>query len=224
MSRMERSAFLKSLTFGSVIVANFLYPGVTDAARKNASASGAAPGKGSMKLTQGPGGVQIKTLEGTDPTYAGGRVVSKSGDGLVLEAGSAVQAVRIATDAVVWKEVEVTLNAIDLDDWVDVKGTPLPDGTLLAWSGWVFVNIGRRDGVIEDIGNKGMTLRQSNGTRDVAFAEKVEVIHAEDGAPVGQHLAALELGMEVGAVGLLLPQGGFRATRIWAHNLSRESV
>jgi hypothetical protein len=87
-----------------------------------------------------------------------------------LRSDARVRAVRIPSGAVVWKEFDLAPNAIAVGDWVDVKGTPLYDGSLLAKSGWLFVNIGRRDGVVSTRNRRRRDHSRFQGRRDHARA------------------------------------------------------
>lgn len=164
-------------------------------------------------------GIKVIQMKGPDPTYASGKVVTKNSNVIVLQSASGVREVRFPAQAVVWKEFDVTPEAIELNDWVDVKGTPLECGALLAQSGWVFVNIGRLDGSVDQVSEKPntLTVKTKQGQKLIELSKRLEVISAKDGLPLSGHISALTTGIEIGAVGLRLPDGGFRATRIWVH-------
>lgn len=201
---MKRRGFLSAIGGGALGAVGFLYPGAA----------------GARNIGSSPRDV-IEEPIGVDPTYAGGKVAAKTADGIVVQTPETARAVRIPKGTVVWKEFEGPASLIQLGDWVDVKGEPQNDGSLVARSGWVFVNIGRRDGVIEEISGSGMRLRRSDnrgGHWQIAFSRALEVIDGGDGSPLPRGLADLATGQGVGAVGLLLPNGGFRATRIWTYD------
>lgn len=200
MPQMARRTFLRAVGGVTAAAAGFLYPGVADAARRAAGSS-----RTIISLPQGP-----------DPTYAGGEVISKTPNGVVLATPTATRAVRIPSQHVVWKELDGTLDVIQLHDWVDVKGEPQTDGSLLALSGWIFVNIGRRNGVIEAISERGARIRNDNGDLEqIEYSTRLEIIDSEDESALPNGWKDLSPGTSVGAVGLRLPDGGFRATRIW---------
>lgn len=192
---------------GIAVALNFLYPGISTAIETG------------MKSTSLIPGIDVLEMNGPDPTYAGGKVVSKSPDGIVLKSSAGVRGVRVPVETVVWKEFDVTPEVIELGDWVDVKGRPLDDGTLVANSGWTFVNIGRLDGSVDQlpVTNDSLMVTTKRGQTSIELSEKLEVISALDGSALSGHIAALTPGMEMGAVGLRLPNGGFRATRIWVY-------
>lgn len=208
MNKIERGTFLKVAVGTAVATVNFLYPGLAGAAttmrpRPRSLAS----------IPQAPTGIVIERMNGPDPSFAGGEVVAKTSDGVVLQSHAATRAIRIPSDTVVWKEFDLTPDVIQLQDWLDVKGAPLADGSLLARSGWVFVNIGRRDGVVGQVSPTGLTVQNGQGTYTMQLSSGLEVVSVADASPLS--LADLTPGTQFGAVGLRLPNGDFRATRIW---------
>ena|SRR2546425_12487002 len=211
---IARKTFLRATGGAALAALGFLYPGVTGvftgvatAPRPMAQPAEPAPAEAAA--------VDVRQMSGADPTYAGGEVVMRTAEGVILQSAKGGRAVRIPSGTVVWKEFEVTPSAIELHDWVDVKGTPLADGSLQAQSGWVFVNIGRREGVVDSVSSRGLTMKHNKGTETIELSPKLEVIHASNGAPLAGGIAALKPGAQIGAVGLRLPNGSFRATRIW---------
>lgn len=212
MKRIERGTFLQTAAVAAAATLNFLYPGLTRAA-------GVAEARtAGRSLATTPGGT-LQQVVGPDPSFAGGEVVAKTADGVVLQSGTTVRAVRIPPTTVVWKEFEVTPDVIQLQDWLDVKGTPLADGSLLARSGWVFVNIGRRDGIVGQVASPtSLVVQHEKGTYTMELSPRLEVISAEDGSLLPGGLARLTPGTPFGAVGLRLPNQGFRATRIWLYS------
>jgi hypothetical protein len=208
MNRIKRGTFLRAGAAAAATL-NFLYPGLTRAAGTVRRETRSLP-----TTTRPPAGVVV--MDGPDPTFAGGQVVTKTADGVVLQSHAAVRTVRIPPGTVAWKEFDVTPDVIQLGDWVDVKGTPLADGSLQARSGWVFVNIGRRDGVVgQVVSPTSLNVRNGQSTYTMELSSRLEVIGAEDGLPLPGGLASLTPGTQFGAVGLRLPNYGFRATRIW---------
>lgn len=219
MDRLTRGTFLRIAGGCGAAAVNFLYPGMARGAAPHE-----APHGNSESLRPGlnesgtPDGKTIRRMVGPDPTFAGGEVVAKTPDGIILQSHYAVRAVRLSPDTSVWKEFDVMPDAIQLHDWVDVKGTPLPDGSLQARSGWVMVNIGRLDGVVEQVNSPtSLTVRNQAGGGQIELSRRLEVIHAEDASLVDGQLVSLPPGTRFGAVGLRLPDGGFRATRIWKY-------
>jgi len=158
----------------------------------------------------------VISLTGMDPGFAGGVVAAATARGLILRSATSVRTVLLPPGTVVWKEFDVTPEAIQVGDWVDVRGTPLPDGSLKACSGWIWANIGRADGRVMSVSADGLAIRSESG-REVAleFSPRLEVVHADSGKPVTGGVKALRPGVTAGAVGLRLPGSRLRATRIW---------
>ena len=74
------------------------------------------------------------------------------------------------------------------------------------------------DGVLEAVSPNGAVVTTAAGRRTVEFSPALEVVRLSgarlgDGGPSG-----LRPGMNVGMVGLQLPEGGFRATRLWVYD------
>lgn len=206
--KATRRGFLKTICGGALTALAFLYPG-------SQKLAGLAPQPQRFPSVSIAPAAEVKQVNGPDPTFASGEVIEKTSNAVILKSAESVRAVRFENDTVVWKEFEVTFADIQLQDWLDVKGTPLEDGTLLAQSGWVFVNIGRREGVVENLTAGRLVIRQSNGTESIELSSRLEVITADDGKLLAGGVAALKPGTQIGMVGLRLPNGGFRATRIW---------
>ena len=117
--------------------------------------------------------------------------------------------------SVVWKEFHVRPEAIEVGDWVYARGTPLEDGSLLAKSGWVWVNIARRDGVVIATGPATLTIRHAKGTEVIEISPAAELLDLNSGRPLAGGISGLKPGMVVGMVGVMLAGGRFRATRLW---------
>ena len=204
MRTIDRRGFLQRVAGVSAGAAGLLYPGAERALGFGSTARGAVR-EGTLLLEP----------HGPDPTYAGGDVVAQTDNGIVLQAAGTSRGVRIPATTVVWKETEVGPDVIATGDWLDVKGSPQDDGTLLATSGMVFVNIGRRDGTVVSSDPDSATLLYGSDTFTIELSDYLEVISAADGTPYSDGPQALYEGCQMGAVGLNLPNGGFRATRIW---------
>jgi hypothetical protein len=206
---LDRRQFLKALGGGLLVGIGFFYPGLPHLWR--------GPEQRVIKelAPAGTASTSVYQVEGPDPTYAAGEVIEKTSEGVILKSDIGLRAVRLPPGTVVWKEYETTPDVIQIHDWLDVKGTPLPDGTLLARSGWVFVNIARRDGQVVALIPQGLVLQHNKGQETIELSSWLEVIRADDGKPVPTGVDALRSGMHIGAVGLRLSNGHFRATRIW---------
>jgi hypothetical protein len=213
MEDTGRRGFLALIAAGSAAAVDFLYPGLAGGAVSGKAARGSAHGHAAVS---NDGGRNVIEMTGSDPGFAGGVVAAATAHGLILRSDASVRTVRLPPGTVVWKEYDVTPEAIQLGDWVDVRGTPLPDGSLKARSGWIWVNIGRADGRVMSVSSDGVSVR-SDGGRQVTmeFSPRLEVIHVGSGTAVTGGVKALQPGVTVGAVGLRLPGGRLRATRIW---------
>lgn len=212
MKPLNRHGFLKRATGAVLGTLGFLYPGAPSAfggPRRGVTAG--AP--------QGSEPSSVNALAGRDPGFCSGEVVGKNPQGVVLQSIDETRAVRIPPGTGVWKEFDdLDPSVIDIGDWVDVRGTPLEDGTIVARSGWIWANIGRRDGTFRGRAGRGISMRDDRGRDHVLeLSSRLEVIHAEDGRSLARGLDDLAAGMPIGAVGLRLPDGGFRATRVWRH-------
>lgn len=221
---MKRRSFLKAVAAGGAAAVNFLYPGLTGvvgAATKGDESIEKHP----EKHPEDPAKHPEKHPE-IDPDFAGGYVVERTAEGFVLAAGNEFRAIRLPKNASVWKEFEdVDHSEIQLGDYVDVRGTSLADGSLLAKSAWA--NIGRLDGTVEqlmpqggDIMAQGSRVRVAaikGGHREIELSSALQVVRISDADANVLDASIMNVvpGTKLGAVGLRLPNGGFRATKIW---------
>ncbi len=200
---MRRKTFFKRVTVGGAAVLGFLYPGLIKISHVEES------------TVQASAVAQPNTQP--DLNFAGGKVVKKTSDGVVVDGGGTVRAIRISADTAVWKEFDLKPSEVEiqLDDYLDVRGTALPDNTLMAKQMWI--NIGRWDGIIDTISSTRLvsTNPKSTKSRSIELSSKLEIVKAQDGTPLPNHLSGLTPGNSIGAVGLRLPNGELRATRIW---------
>lgn len=206
-----RRSFLATIGAGIGMAAEFLYPGTGEAAERLI--------KRPLELTSTQTRDTDLQAVAAQRAFAQGAVVSRTGDRFELNADGTSRIVTITPEMVVWREISVSPDAIEIGDWLDVgRGTPMNDGSLLARSEWVFANIGRRDGEIAEIGPDGIDL-VTTGQKlpKMELSTHLEIINAEDGSTVPSGLESFGVGDKVGAVGLLLKDGGFRATRMWKH-------
>lgn len=207
---VRRRGFLALMLGGAIAAADLLYPGIVRAAS-------ATVGRISPKL---PPGSTLTIGGGPDQAFASGRVVAKSSYGFTLQSDASTRIVRAPANAVVWKEFDVTVADISLGDWVDVRGEAQPDGSLAARSGSIWVNIGRWEGVITAVGTSlDVQDRRSDAHKVIHFSKRIDVIHARPGFPaVVGGVKALNVGMNIGAVGINLRDGSLRATRVWIND------
>ncbi|MBV9789369.1 MAG: twin-arginine translocation signal domain-containing protein [Chloroflexi bacterium] len=221
---MERRSFLKVIAAGGAAAVNFLYPGLTGVVSAATQADESIE-KHPEKHPEDPAKHPEKHPE-IDPDFAGGFVVERTAEGFVLAAGNEFRAIRLPKDASVWKEFEnVDHSEIQIGDYVDVRGTSLADGSLLAKSAWA--NIGRLDGTVEqlmpqggDIMAQGSRVRVAaikGGHREIELSSALEVVRISDADADVMAASIMNVvpGTKMGAVGLRLPNGGFRATKIW---------
>jgi hypothetical protein len=198
-------------------LATFLVPAVAAMPfmRPSGSVRGQVPSASNSRSALRSPAPWIHLATAADSTYAGGKVVFIDGDAVILESDAEIRAVVVSGDAVVWKEFETGRDAIQLGDWLDVKGIPDKAGVLHATSGWIFVNIGRRDGEIVERSDGRIIIRNGGRTATIELSQHLEVIEARDQTPVTGGTDGLAIGTRIGAVGLRLPNGDLRATRIW---------
>jgi hypothetical protein len=193
--------FVECTAAAAAVVNGFLYPSL-EASRRGVAAEDADED------------THVE-LDPADLSYAGGFVVSIDEESVVLEVAGISRAVWVSSDTIVWKEFPVNRDAIELGDWLDARGLPQADGSLLATSGMVLVNIGRADGTVAEVDDGGFTLDDGCRRFSVPFSDRLEVVSVVDGRPRREHVRALSPGMLADVVGLVLPDGTLRATRIW---------
>lgn len=214
---MNRRSMLRTSLAAAAGVASFLFPAVAPGPLRRLPGAVMAqvpPGSTSRPLLPVPA-PRIHLAADIDKTYAAGRVVSIDGDAVILESDAEVRGVVVAGDSVVWKEFETGRDAIEVGDWLDVKGVPDETGLLHAISGWIFVNIGRRDGEIVERSDGKVIIRHGDHTAVLELSPHLEVVDSRDQGAVPGGIDALPIGTQIGAVGLRLPNGHLRATRIW---------
>jgi hypothetical protein len=203
-SGISRRGLLGSIVGAVLSAASFPYPGLARVLTTNEHpASFGAP----------------TPADGNDPSFWSGEVAAKMPDNLVLTSMEGTRVVRILPGPTIWKEFDVAIDAVDIGDWVMAKGEPQPDGSLLAWAGWAFANIGVWHGTITALRAGGLVAKRHDGIdRALSFSRRLEVVTAARQLPVAAGTRALAVGMQIGSVGLVLPDRSLRATRIWIDN------
>lgn len=222
-ARINRGTFAKGGLAALAGLTNLLYPGVVGAAtRVPSTARQTAPG-----LTEDvtADGRTIKTMVGPDPTFASGTVTAVTAAGVLVENPVRTRVIRIDPALQVWKEFFVSPDVIQVGDEVTAaRGTPQADGSLVATNQWVWVNIGKREGFVQTVAadhldyqpaNAHVTPGQPAPTDTLQFSQALEVISGKDESAWPGGTSGLTSGTRFGSVGLNLPDGGFRATRIW---------
>ena len=200
---MQRRTFVKTVIASGGTLLNFFYPGLTHVfAREPLPVS------------------RLSKSRKNDPDYDhdffGGTVVAVVSHGIVLEHDDEVRAIILSPETNIWKEFDFKYGeiAITVGDYVDARGKGMEDDSLIAENLWI--NIGRVDGVFQHFANEIVTFTDHHGRqRKIGISKSLDVIHAHDGSPLAKHIHGLSAGHSFGAVGLRLPDGGFRATRIW---------
>lgn len=140
----------------------------------------------------------------------------KTADSLVLSNVEYTRIVRIPPGSTIWKEFDISIDEVNVGDRVMARGEPQPDGSLLARPGWVWVNIATWNGKIIALRPNGLLTRRHDGIeRELVFSSRLEVISGKDFSRVPAGPKALTVGVQIGAVGLALPDRSLRATRIW---------
>ncbi len=151
------------------------------------------------------------------PNSTSGTVFSRSPTGVIIESVGEQQEVDLRSVLDVWKETSVPAAAIELGDQLDVNGTA---GQVAFVARYVWVNIGRLDGVIRSIDATGMVIAYQRAgdvprERRVELSPYLEIVQLGPGTMTGATRADLMVGRSVGMV-LYRPHDGVpRATRIW---------
>jgi hypothetical protein len=122
--RMHRRQFLTAATLGSA--------GVVSAAALGGALADTAVAQAADLAVDQP-----------DPEFMEGKVVSVEGSSLVVLSGDLLlRRVLAASGTEVWKIRDTTIEGVSVNDWVYVRGTPLPDGSFAAHSIWAnIVNV-----------------------------------------------------------------------------------
>lgn len=189
-------------TIGAVVtILSFPYPGLARILTADGSVSQSAAAKAS-----------------DDATFWSGVVTAKYEGSLVLTSPAGSRRVLVAPGPSIWREIAVSIDAVSLGDSVMAKGDPQPDGSLAAWSGWVWVNIGQWHGTVSAMQPDGLVAKRHDGVeRFIHFTPRLEVVAARRQVPIPAGIRALAIGMQIGAVGLRLPDRSMRATRLWMY-------
>ena len=189
-------------------LADILYPGTAVASRL----------KGRLGQSRQVAST-VNKLTGADPGFAKGIVSQVTPSGVVLSNVLLSRALVFPVGALVWKEYMQPFSIIQVGDVVAARGQPQSDGALMAQSGWTWVNIATRNGTITTLSDSGLTLANpSSQSRVLAFSPYLETVDGATGNALTSGQTGLSVGMTIGAVGLALPDGSLRATRIWVVN------
>lgn len=208
----DRRTFLKRGAGWAALLSatQFFYPGSANALSRTAALRGGSPGLAPQ------GGPKHLTMVGPDPTFARGEVTAITDNGVLVENVARSRAIIWPAGMTVWKEFFVPVSEIKIGDTVSAAGRPQGDGSLLADLKRAWVNIGIRDGTFDSAATDHINMRSRAGQLEpVYLSTALEVIHVDTGDPISNGLSALRPGQNFGAVGLVLPNGTFRATRVW---------
>lgn len=196
--RVSRRGVLTSLAGLAVGIAGLAYPGI------------------GRVLAAEPRPNSVPDTSGNDRGFAGGRVEFVTTDSIVLTNAEYTRIVRIPPGSTVWKEFDVALDQVEIGDRVQARGEPQEDGSLLAKPGWVWVNIATWHGEVVALRANGLLTRRRDGLeRELLFSPRLELISGKDLSPIAAGTSALVIGSHLGAVGLSMPDGSLRATRVW---------
>lgn len=202
--RVRRRSVLASIGGAAIGMVTFAYPGL---------ASAVAPARHERNV------IPTSTPSLRDPGFTGGRVHLKTADTLVVANPEYSRVIRVPPGRTIWKEFDVSIDEVNVGDAVHARGEPQPDGSLLARPGWIWVNIAVWHGRVTGRTAGGVLATRTRGRhvqeRELTFSSRVEVISGKDLKPLAQGVGALALGGNIGAVGLALPDGRLRVTRIW---------
>jgi hypothetical protein len=150
------------------------------------------------------------------PNSVSGTVVRQTATGIVLRSLDQEIEVDVSSVTDVWKETSVAASAIDIGDEVWVNGT---QGLTAFVARYIWVNIGRIDGVVISFNGREMALGMLRGERPVEMRVElsayVEIVRlGRSGQALGDRWD-LTPGRQVGMVTYHPHEGLPRATRIW---------
>lgn len=149
----------------------------------------------------------------TLPTgFTQGTVLSRDASGLlVTNERYGMQQVRVSATTTVWREIETSWSAIEAGDFLYVQGRELPGQGIEATRIWA--NIGWYRGTIADVGQDRVSVFLGRGSRTVYMTALTLLFHA--GLPAAHYSGQLAVGQRVEALGMFVPGGDMRATRMW---------
>ena len=159
-----------------------------------------ASGTGLAEFQPGPGSLS-------------GRVLRIIPDGLVVDAADHEATVNLKLVLDIWKERPVPASAVEVGDSVFINGT---EGSPFV-ARYVWINMGRIDGVILAIDTVGMSVqvRSSMGTRTEQVEFSADIQYGAADGSVKLTRADLVVGRTIGAVVYRPLVGQARVTRIW---------
>lgn len=196
--RIGRRTFVRAAVGAIGGIVSFAYPGLANQIEP-------------LRTQARPG-----TATANDPSFWSGSVTGKEAGTLIVTSDVGSRRVRVQEGQTIWREFPVSIDGVNLGDSVMARGDAQPDGSLAARPGWLWVNIGRWDGVITSVGPEAVVVKGHNGAyRTIHFSPSIQVIRSVRQTVFPGGASALRVGMQVGSVGLRLPDRSLRATRIW---------
>lgn len=201
---INRRRLLASAVSAGVATLSFAYPGLARVVTVDRG--------GTRSVVPAPAAFR-------DPTFWTGVVTGKTANSLEIATVEGARIVRIPAGSLVWKEFDLPITSVDIGDSLMVKGEPQPDGSLRARPGWVWANGASWDATLLAPRPGGFLVKRhrDQAERSLLFSKRLEVITAVKQRTVPEGTGALVTGMTIGAVGLVLPDGNLRATRIWIY-------
>jgi hypothetical protein len=125
----------------------------------------------------------------------------------------ATHVVLLSARTTVWKEVETSAGVIAQGDFLYVNGRPLAEGAVDARRIWV--NIGWYHGRLAEVNADSVRVDLGRGTRLIYLTGLTLLFKATQ--PAAHFEGQLALGQRVDALGVFVPGGHMRATRIWVN-------
>jgi len=162
--------------------------------------------------------------EATAPTvFVQGTVISRDARGILLSNRNGTQSLRLSAVTSVWRETETTAEAIASGDFLYVQGrrrqaensenqatqhADVPIEALRIWA-----NIGWYRGQVSAVEADHIRLFLGNGERTIYFSPITALFRG--GLTSERFTGQLVVGQKVEALGMFVPGGDMRATRVW---------
>jgi len=199
-SLLTRRGVIGSAIGGLVGAIGFAYPGLA-------------------RVLEAPSRMAPRAADSTNwrvDNFTSGEVIAKNAESLTLASAEGSRVVRVPPGKTIWKEFDVSIDDVEIGEWVMASGSPQPDGSLLGRPGWIWASISQWSGTVAALEPDGLLLHRRDGrTKKMYFSTKLEVIRAHDQTVIAVGPRALSVGKTIGAVGLVLPDKTLRATRLW---------
>jgi Domain of unknown function (DUF5666) len=156
-------------------------------------------------------------------TFEAGNVLAKDATGVTLQGETGPSHVTFTPATTVWKEVETTADVIEVGDLLYIRAVETPPvvaGQREFEALRVWVNIGWYHGRIKSVAEKSIVVaaehrKGSLGERTVHLSDFT--ILFEHQKPAARYRRQLAAGQWVDALGVFVPGGDLRATRMWVN-------